>query len=542
MDDFDLLDHYSVLGVDRDAPPGEIDRAYREALLREHPDRSNHPHANERASRVNEAGRVLLDPNRRRQYDPEADTRERSARAGLRHLPVAAAEDNGSSQGSSDPRSRAGTDADEERYAQVAHNPRQQRGIDKPAAHSSRVWRTFIAGTAAIAALIVTAALIYQFVLRAETADFGQPGRANNEATVSAVADDQPAPSPTDQSAKASESNVDGQHTRAAGQAAESDSASQSRSSSEPSRSNETNPPEATSAPTSGSDEGDVDSDSDARPPTSTASNRGVVSPSSPYCQANPDDEDCRDDGEMQAEDGQSSDSGNGLSRQAATSGAQFAGKHGGPLNLEMGRSMPQLDASLTNREREIQLGPWFYRQLFQFSDEIVRHDGRLGLIGYNYYSSDDFPSSVCRDSNGEPFSHGWDAQPYGATPAGRQGVSDWQTRSWHAVYSVLHGEVVFVDPYSGDLGIFDGENTVYYKHLNEIGGNFHVMASGDGTTGRVEVFPGDYLGRMGMRGTALAPHLTLEVRAGLPPHDRCPTEGSATSPIPYLYRLLGGR
>ena len=202
MDDFDLLDHYSVLGVDRDATPGEIDRAYREALLREHPDRSNHPHANERASRVNEAGRVLLDPNRRRQYDPEADTRERSARAGLRHLPVAAAEDNGSSQGRSDPRSRAGTDADEERYAQVAHNPRQQRGIDKPAARSSRVWRTFIAGTAAIAALIVTAALIYQFILRAETADFGQPGRANNEATVSAVANDQPAPSPADQSAK----------------------------------------------------------------------------------------------------------------------------------------------------------------------------------------------------------------------------------------------------------------------------------------------------------------------------------------------------
>ena len=129
------------------------------------------------------------------------------------------------------------------------------------------------------------------------------------------------------------------------------------------------------------------------------------------------------------------------------------------------------------------------------------------------------------------------------ATPAGRQGVSDWQTRSWHAVYSVLHGEVVFVDPYSGDLGIFDGENTVYYKHLNEIGGNFHVtwpraMALPE----ELQVFPGDYMGRMGMRGTALAPHLTLEVRAGLPPHDRCPSEGSATSPIPYLYRLLGGR
>ena len=542
MDEFDLLDHYSVLGVDRDATPGEIDRAYREALLREHPDRSNHPRANERASRVNEAGRVLLDPDRRRQYDPEADSRERRARAGLRHLPVERETAGSSSENIGDTRSSARTDADDERYARVAQSALPQHSVSHSAVRSRRVRRTVITGAVTIGALVVAAAIVYQFVLRTETADFGQPGRANNEATVSVVADDQHAPSPGDQSAKASESNVDGQQTRAVGQAAESDPASRSRSSNEPSGSNETNPTEATSAPTSGPDEGDEDSDSDARTPTNIASNRGAVSPSSPYCQANPDDEDCRDDGAMQEEVEQSSDSGNGLSSQAATSGAQFRGNHGGPLNLEMGRSMPQLDASLTDREREIQLGPWFYRQLFQFSDEVVRHDGRLGLIGYNYYNSD-YPSSVCRDSNGEPFSHGWDAQPYGATPAGRQGVLDWQTRSWHAVYSVLHGEVVFVDAhFSGDLGIFDGENTVYYKHLNEIGENFDVMTSGDGIIRGIEVFPGDYIGRMGMRGTALAPHLTLEVRAGLPPHDLCPSEGSATSPIPYLYRLLGGR
>ena len=225
-------------------------------------------------------------------------------------------------------------------------------------------------------------------------------------------------------------------------------------------------------------------------------------------------------------------------------SGDQFIGDHGGTINQDFGRSLPQLATSLSDRQREVQLGPWFYRALFQFSDDKVRYDQRLGLIGYNYYNSN-WPSSVCSDSDGNPLNYGWDAQPYEASPDGRRGVSDWRTRSWHSVYSVIHGTVVYVHEQLGDIAIFDGRNTIYYKHLNEI--DLRIvpgeMLGEDGVASEgVEVFPGDYLGRMGMRGTAIAPHITLEVRTGLPPHELCPPEGTATSPLPYFYRLLGGR
>ena len=200
-------------------------------------------------------------------------------------------------------------------------------------------------------------------------------------------------------------------------------------------------------------------------------------------------------------------------------------------------RPLPLLADGLTDRQQEVQLGRWFHQQLFRFTDDEVRRDADLGLIGYNYYHSN-WPSSVCRDAAGGPLSHGWDAQPYDATPAGRQGVLDWRTRSWHRVYSVLPGEVVYVDLNLGDIGIFDGRNTVYYKHLNEIAPNF-LNSSPDAP---IPVQFGDYLGRMGMRGTAIAPHLTLEIRAGPPPHGLCPAEGTATSPLPYLYRLNGGQ
>jgi len=225
----------------------------------------------------------------------------------------------------------------------------------------------------------------------------------------------------------------------------------------------------------------------------------------------------------------------------------QFIGDHGGFRNHSFGSDLPLLARSLTDRQIEVQLGRWFHKRLFQFGDEEVDRDAYWGLIGYNYYNSN-WPSSVCRDEDGDPLSYGWDAQPYEATPAGIGDATDWRTRSWHPVYSVVHGHVAFVDEQLGDIGIFDGWNTIYYKHLNEV--SWDIVPDGliDGETGMtgqgdwVEVFPGDYLGRMGMRGTAIAPHLTIEVRAGPPPHELCPPEGTATSPLPYLYRLLGGR
>ena len=187
MDDFELLNHYEVLGVAHDASPGDIDRAYRAALLREHPDRSDHPRANERASRVNEAGRVLLDPNRRRQYNPEADSRERRARAGLRQLPTEQEAADRSSEGGGDAQSHARMDADDERYARVGQSAPPRHGVDQTAVRSRRVRRSVIASAVVLASLIVAAALVYQFVLRTESADFGQPGGANSASIVSST-------------------------------------------------------------------------------------------------------------------------------------------------------------------------------------------------------------------------------------------------------------------------------------------------------------------------------------------------------------------
>jgi len=60
--------HYDVLGVGRTSPPDEIRRAYRHAARAAHPDRHGEASA-ARMAEVNEAWRVLGDPDRRRRYD-----------------------------------------------------------------------------------------------------------------------------------------------------------------------------------------------------------------------------------------------------------------------------------------------------------------------------------------------------------------------------------------------------------------------------------------------------------------------------------------
>ncbi|KAJ1659468.1 hypothetical protein IWQ61_001464 [Dispira simplex] len=58
---------YQVLGVDRDAPPTEIKRAYRTLALRYHPDKN--PSAADQFKAINEAYEVLGDPKKRQVYD-----------------------------------------------------------------------------------------------------------------------------------------------------------------------------------------------------------------------------------------------------------------------------------------------------------------------------------------------------------------------------------------------------------------------------------------------------------------------------------------
>lgn len=61
-------DHYSIMGVSPNATPDEIRRRYRERARVLHPDRSRTGSAAAMA-RLNEAYRILSDPQRRAEYD-----------------------------------------------------------------------------------------------------------------------------------------------------------------------------------------------------------------------------------------------------------------------------------------------------------------------------------------------------------------------------------------------------------------------------------------------------------------------------------------
>jgi molecular chaperone DnaJ len=62
-------DYYEILGVLRDTSDAEIKRAYRKLAQQWHPDVSKDPTAPERFKELNEAYRVLSDPQRRQAYD-----------------------------------------------------------------------------------------------------------------------------------------------------------------------------------------------------------------------------------------------------------------------------------------------------------------------------------------------------------------------------------------------------------------------------------------------------------------------------------------
>lgn len=62
-------DYYAVLGVQRDASPEEIKRAWRKLARKYHPDISKEPNAEQRMKEINEAFEVLSDPEKRAAYD-----------------------------------------------------------------------------------------------------------------------------------------------------------------------------------------------------------------------------------------------------------------------------------------------------------------------------------------------------------------------------------------------------------------------------------------------------------------------------------------
>jgi molecular chaperone DnaJ len=62
-------DYYEVLGVDRNATPEDLKKAFRKQALKFHPDRNKEADASDRFKEVNEAYQVLSDPKRKAQYD-----------------------------------------------------------------------------------------------------------------------------------------------------------------------------------------------------------------------------------------------------------------------------------------------------------------------------------------------------------------------------------------------------------------------------------------------------------------------------------------
>lgn len=63
-------DYYQVLGIQKNADPEEIKKAYRKLALKFHPDRNpNDKSAEERFKKINEAYAVLSDPEKRKEYD-----------------------------------------------------------------------------------------------------------------------------------------------------------------------------------------------------------------------------------------------------------------------------------------------------------------------------------------------------------------------------------------------------------------------------------------------------------------------------------------
>ena len=65
----DYINYYDLLGINKNASNEEIKKAYRDQAKKWHPDLNKDPKAPEMAKKVNEAKEILLDEEKRKEYD-----------------------------------------------------------------------------------------------------------------------------------------------------------------------------------------------------------------------------------------------------------------------------------------------------------------------------------------------------------------------------------------------------------------------------------------------------------------------------------------
>lgn len=76
-------EYYAILGVSQNATEEELKKAYRQLALQHHPDKNpGDPKAGERFKEISEAYAVLMDPQKRRQYDTFRQTHTGAGAAG----------------------------------------------------------------------------------------------------------------------------------------------------------------------------------------------------------------------------------------------------------------------------------------------------------------------------------------------------------------------------------------------------------------------------------------------------------------------------